>query len=448
MLVAVLLAVAGGAHDAVAAERLCDSARENCRTPLINLIRNETQNIDVAFWLMEDTRYTTELIAARNRGVRVRVLVDTKANIPYPGNATVLARLRDGGIPMRRTVSRYLHWKFMLFGGQNVVQFGSANFTPHAFVPVEPNVNFIDEAIFLSDDPDVVNSFKTRFDDGWVSTNAFTNYANVTTLSRTYPTFPIDSELNFPPFQDFGSRSVGRYNAETTGIDVIMFRLGDRRHADAIIAARQRGIPVRLYTEQSQYRDPKRPLHSFDVDRLYRAGVQIRHRNHSGGNHLKLTLLRSQGMAVFGSQNWTHTGGQYEHNYFTRKSWIYQWFSDQFASKWSSSSQTKTFVPLAPTTPTTPSPGVGVQVSSSTTQVTLRWYGGLWAHKYDIHFGTSSNPPRIATDVQLGYSRSSTDYKSYTVTVARGQTYYWKIVSKTMANLTKTGPVWSFRTAS
>ncbi len=40
--------------------RLCDPAYENCRTPLIELIRNETVGIDVGFWFMEDTRYATE----------------------------------------------------------------------------------------------------------------------------------------------------------------------------------------------------------------------------------------------------------------------------------------------------------------------------------------------------------------------------------------------------
>ena len=443
----ILLAVmAGSARTASAAERLCDSSRENCRTRLLDLIRYETQGIDVAFWFMEDSRYSNALIAARNRGVRVRVLVDTKANTSYPTNTTILRYLRDGGVPMRRTASRWFHWKFMLFAGQHEVQFGSANYTPHAFVPVEPLADFIDETIFFSDDAAIVNSFKTKFDDAWVSTSSFTNYANVSgTLTRAYPVYSTSSALNFPPFQDFGARSVARYNAESVGIDVVMFRLGDRRHADAIIAARRRGVPVRLYTEQGQYRLSTRPLHAYDVDRLYMAGVEIRHRNHLGGNHEKLTLLRGQRMAIFGSQNWTHTAGQYEHNYFTTKFWIYQWFSDRFARKWNSSGETKPFTPQGPTTPQNRLPTSGVQVASAS--VTLRWYAGLWAHKYDIYFGTSSNPPRIAADVLLGHSTSSSNYKSYTVTASPNRTYYWRIVSKTMANVTRSGPVWSFRTS-
>jgi hypothetical protein len=441
-----LITAVFAAGEARSAERLCDSSKENCRTQLLELIRYETQGIDVAFWFMEDSRYSTALIAAHNRGVRVRVLVDPKANTSYPYNATILRYLQDSGIPMRRIASSWLHWKMMLFAGQNVVQFGSANYSPYAFVPLEPMVDFIDEAIFFSDDPAIVNSFKTKFDDAWVSTSRFTNYANVSgTLTRSYPVYSTSGALNFPPFQDFGARSAARYNAETVGIDVMQFRLGDRRHADAIIAARQRGVPVRMYIEQGQYRDPKRPLSAYDTDRLYVAGVQLRQRKHRGWNHEKLALLHGQRVAVFGSQNWTNTSGQYEHNYFTTKLWIYQWFKDQFTRKWTSGTETMPFVPLPPTTPQYKSPAAGAQVTTS--QVTLRWYAGVWAHQYDIYFGTTSNPPLIAADVPLGYSTSTSDLKSYTVTgLSANTTYYWRIVSKTMAHVTRNGSVWTFTT--
>ncbi len=369
-------------REAHAAEWLCDSSKQNCRTPLLNLIRAETQAIDVSFWFMEDSRYSTALIDARKRGVRVRVLIDPKANASYPYNATIIGLLKGGGIPMRKIASSWLHWKFMLFAGQNVVQFGSANYSPHAFVPMQPLADFIDETIFFSDDPSIVNSFKTRFDDAWVSGSRFVNYANVSgPLTRSYPVYPMNSGLNFPPFQDFGARSVARYNAETAGIDVVMFRFGDRRHADAIIAAHQRGVPVRIYIEQGQYRDPNRPLSAYDLDRLYVAGVRIRQRNHRGWTHEKLTLLRGQRMAIFGTQNWTNTAGQHEHNYFTAKQWIYQWLSDRFLRHWNSSTETKPFAPLPPTPPRNKSPSSGVQVAS-TSQVTLRWYAGPWGQKY------------------------------------------------------------------
>jgi regulation of enolase protein 1 (concanavalin A-like superfamily) len=80
--------------------------------------------------------------------------------------------------------------------------------------------------------------------------------------------------------------------------------------------------------------------------------------------------------------------------------------------------------------------------------VTLRWNGGLWAHLYDVYFGTTANPPLVAQNVALGPSRTSTDYKRYSLPALQsGTTYYWKIISKTMAEVAAEGPVWSFTTS-
>ena len=54
-----------------------------------------------------------------------------------------------------------------------------------------------------------------------------------------------------------------------------MYRITDSRHADAMIAAKTRGIPVRLITEPQQYRDPIRHWHSWNIDRMYMAGIEI-----------------------------------------------------------------------------------------------------------------------------------------------------------------------------
>src|SRR4029077_3249546 len=99
--VAALLSVPVFATGARAAERLCDPAYEDCRTPLLNLINNETVGIDVAFWFMTDTRYETALLNRWHAGVPIRVIVDPKANPTYDGNAQVLADLANAGIPMR-----------------------------------------------------------------------------------------------------------------------------------------------------------------------------------------------------------------------------------------------------------------------------------------------------------------------------------------------------------
>ena len=444
----VCLAVASPAR---ATDTLCDPSDTNCRTQLLTLIQNERIGIDVGFWFMQDSRYMSEIIRRWQAGVPVRILIDPRANPSYPGNDQMIAGFQSAGIPLRkRTASGILHWKMMLFAGQNTVEFGSANYSPDAFVPAADYSNYVAETVFVTDDPAVVNSFRTKFDDSWTDTSSFANYANVGALARTYPTYPIDPSMNFPPAQDYATRAVGRYNAEKLKLDAIMFRITDQRHANAIINARNRGVPVRLIVENDEYRDPNYLWDAWNVDRLYAAGVPMRWRGHDGENHEKLVLLYGQSMTIFGSSNWTtaSANSQQEHNYFTTKLPIFNWFAAQFDRMWNNDNaagiqETVPFAPLPPDAPKPKLPASGATVTTATAQ--LKWYGGPWAHNYDIYFGTSSTPPLLAANVNLGPSATATALQSYTTPqLVSGATYYWKIVSKTMANLAVAGPVWSF----
>jgi hypothetical protein len=440
----VLLSFVGGvlllcsAGHAYAQERLCDPAFEDCRTPLIDLIRAETVGIDAAFWFMEDFRYAQELISKFQQGVRVRVLVDSRANVEHPLNGQILAQLTAAGIPIRRrTASGILHWKMMLFAGQGWVEFSGANYSPHAFRPDVPFTNYTDEAIFFTSDPAIVRTFMRRFDDLWTDTAAFAHHANITgTPPRQYPLHAVHPDMNFPPGQSFRSRSVARYRAETSGIDVTMYRITDRAHTDAMIAAVARGVPVRLITAPEQYRDPSRLWHSWNVDRLYMAGVQIRHSAHLGLNHQKSVQLRAQGMTIFGSSNWTSpsSSSQEEHNYFTTKPWIMQWFTDQFERKWNNlvALETQPFVPLPPDRPVYASPiNVGTDAAP---RLALAFDGGPFAHLYDIYFGTAPDPPLLEANVPLGPRQPGRALLRYELPpLAPNTTYYWRVVSRTMA---------------
>ena len=436
-----------------AADVLCDSSFQNCRTPLLDLIRAETVGIDVAFWFMEDARYSAALIDRWKAGVPVRILVDTRANKNYPTNAALLQQFRDAGIPMlQKTSSGIVHWKMMLFAGQHVVEFSGANFSPHAFVPTEPYVDYLDEVIYFTDDPAWVNSFKRRYDDVWISTSGYTPYANLAgTRTRRYPVFSIHPDLNFVPFQNFATRSIPRYDAETVAIDSIMFRTTDRRHTDALIRAKARGVKVRFITDEEEYRDPRFLWNAYNVDLLYAAGIPVRMEGHLGSLHQKSTLLRGQAMTIFGSSNWTSSSAsrQLEHNIFTKKSHVYQFFSNQFERKWNNltgHTETKPFVPRPPDAPVYVRPANAATGQPIT--ATLKWYAGVWAHKYDVYFGSTPDPPLIQANLQLGPSTSQTDYVTYTVSALQeGTTYYWKIVGKTMANVARSGPVWNFRTS-
>jgi phosphatidylserine/phosphatidylglycerophosphate/cardiolipin synthase-like enzyme/regulation of enolase protein 1 (concanavalin A-like superfamily) len=454
--------VAGVGVASAQTDTLCDAAFQDCRTPLINLIRAETERIDVSFWFMEDGRYANEIIKRWQAGVPVRVMVDSRANAEYPLNAQMLQQLKDAGVPMReKYTGGILHRKFMLFSGQGQLEFSGANYSPDAFVPVQPYTAYVDEAIYFTSDPSVVNSFRTVMDDMWTNTNGYRDYANVVSpTSRAYPVYPIDPELNFPPEDEgYATRALRAYAGETTAnggaIDVQMYRITDRRHSDAMIDAFvNRHIPVRLYTDQTEYRNVSRLWHAWNVDRMWLAGIPIKVPAHQGINHQKTILLYGQKMTIFGSSNWTSPSddSQAEHNYFTTKTAFFQWFEDQFNRKWNNTNptgvpETEWFVPQPPDRPSYRSIANGA-TNVPTTAQKLVWYGGPWAHIYDVYFGTDPNAMTLfAGDLALGPSLNSTQTQSFSLPALQpGITYYWRIVSKTAALKTATGPIWSFTT--
>src|SRR5689334_3215772 len=119
---------------AAAQERLCDTAFEDCRQPLWDLIDHETVGIDVSFWFIQDTSLSNKLIARWRAGVPVRILCDPRANQDYAGNQAILDQLRAAGIPMRYKLTDGIqHMKFMLFVGQNRLEFSGANYGPFFF---------------------------------------------------------------------------------------------------------------------------------------------------------------------------------------------------------------------------------------------------------------------------------------------------------------------------
>src|SRR5262249_31657451 len=148
---------------------------------------------------------------------------------------------------------------------------------------------------------------------------------------------------------------------ETQAIDVMMFRITDESQSNAIISALKRGVPVRLITDETEYRNPDRMWDAYNVDKMYAAGVQVRLDSHDGINHAKGDFLRTQALSIFGSSNGTSPSSdwQREHNYFTKKAWIFQYLTTLFERKWNNSSghiETKAFTPLPPTKPVYNSP--------------------------------------------------------------------------------------------
>jgi len=437
---AIMLLHAAGAR----ADEYCEAAATDCRARLLAYINRETVRLDVGTEEITDAKIADAIIARFHARVPVRLIVEPRRTPVEPANGVMLNKLKAAGLPMRyKKAGDIVHWKMMIFAGQNAVQFGAAQLTQSYLVPVQPYVNFTQDPIFFSTDTSIVNSFERKFDDAWVDATNFANWGNAATPARAYPLHAVDPDMNFVPAQNFGSRSKPLYDAEKSGIDVIMYKITEATHAEAVIRAAQRHVRVRLIVEPTRYRSPDNVWQAYYVDKMYAAGVSIRERAHLGFLHQKTTLLYSLHVAVFGSSNWTtaSNGTQYEHNYFSTDPVFFEWFRKVFVRKWNSSTETRAFVPLPPDRPVYVGPAN--TASGQPTTIVLSWKPGLWAHRADVYLGTSSAPPLWMKDVTV--SPNST--KKLTVTGLRpGTSYFWKIVSKTMAGKTASGPVWSFGT--
>src|ERR1041385_4997208 len=446
------------AQSSSAQERLCDPSFEDCYTPLIQTVQAETAGIDVAFYMIELPGLADAIISRYQAGVPVRLTVEPRGDIKFPENQPLLDRFKAAGIPTRYKLGDgIIHVKLLLCVGQNKVVFTGSNFGDADVRPYDPYNNYVDGAWYFTDDSAVVNSFKTRYDDVWTDTTTYGNYANISTaLTRRYPPFPIDPAMNFVPntnlAEDYGTRTIALLDKETQKIDLTMYRVTDNSICDALLRAKARGVPVRLLAEPAEYRFDASRLGAeftgpYNIDRLYAAGVQIRMRKHLGLNHQKSVTLYGQGLTIFGSSNWSWESFNYqeEHNYFTNKTWFFQWFVNQFNRKFASPTEYEDFVPLPPSAPTNLAPGNATTVGTS---VMLNWEGGGWAHKYDVYLGTNPNSLNLLASNVITGTLGSSGSETYLVSgLQPGVTYYWKIVSKTMANQTATGPVWQFTTS-
>jgi hypothetical protein len=444
---------------AAADVRYCDSAYQNCRTELVRLIRAETQGIYTIQWYTRDTGVVQELINKHNAGVPVRFICDRKSeNATRTGVIQQIYTMRDAGIPLREGPSKYVHGKAFIFVGQRIIQFGAPNLSTGEWMPSTPYTNYRNENNELHDQASLVDSLITIYENFWVSNTYLRDYANITTANKTRlnPIYPKDPRWSIQPMDAFSTRLISLIDAETTAVDVNTLRFDHEPLANALIRRHRAGVPVRVNTDWAEYRSISRPNVSFVLDTLYAAGVPLKWRAHTGNNHEKVVILHGQQRVVQGSSNLSPGADQnnsnIEINFFSNPATnpedldAYAYYVPKFNRRWNNSQyvngvqaiESKNFVPSSPGSSTYLAPA---NASTVSTNPPILRFKVQWAHYIDVYYGTSStslilykNRVRVAPNSTISVTLP---------TLARG-TYYWKVVARTAANKTSTGPVWSF----
>jgi len=478
--IALTLAASSRASAQCQAPRMWFPAVENVANELICRINVETVRIDISIWYLTERSVTQAILNRFAAGVPVRLVGDrgsifeidpnTKAEFYYLANAGVPIRLRFNPT----NFPEIDHMKLAIFVGQNVVEFGSANWDTFSIIPFS-STNYNDETALFTDDPALVGAFKTRFDRLWNDTtrepesiyspgppylkdwmDACVNEPRGCDFLSVYPnparmvinTARLEPDNSTPPDliwgqgewpgppPDFNTRLITEINNETTSILFANYRLTVDDVTNALLNKQLSGVPVHLIIEPNEYLNRAWPefwLTHANYDKLWAAGVQIKQRNHQGNMHMK-TLITST-FATNASSN-IAAAWQRDNDYFisaAAERTIYTAVNNRVIAMWNDSAGFAPFQPGPPDAADLSSPGNSA--SQVPTNASLVWNIAAFATDYDVFMGFSGGSLTRVANVKAQLVPNPPSQYSWTppAPLCTGTTYYWLILSRTNA---------------
>jgi phosphatidylserine/phosphatidylglycerophosphate/cardiolipin synthase-like enzyme len=243
---------------------------------ITQLIDGATQSLDVQMYLFTVTSIADRIIAAKNRGVAVRVILDPD----HAGNANVRTKLTSASVPTRNAPMLYSfsHAKYLLVDNKTAVIM-SMNFNVDAFSS-ERNYGMITR------DPDDVLDTKAIFDMDWAAAGG----------EAAKPADLACTRLVVSP-NNAKQRITDFIKSATTKLDVEAMYIAEDGVRAAIVDAKKRGVNVRVILETGS--------DTAEVRALFMAnGITVKS---PVGYLLHAKLLIADGAAFVGSENFSIT---------------------------------------------------------------------------------------------------------------------------------------------
>lgn len=266
------------------------SAADRLFTSLAN---HATTSIDIALYDFNRPSVRDALIAAKQRGLAVRVVGDNDDSVD-PAYQPTYNAVQAAGIPVvNDTKSSLMHNKFAVFDNQ-VTWTGSVNFSDTGFTLNGENAIVITSTL-------LADIYHTEFNElfgGKFSNDKTDNTVHNLTIGTT----PV--EVAFAPTDGVQQRIINAITTANTSVQVTMFTFTNQTIAQTLIAAKQRGVTVEVILDrlaagtQFSQRDP-----------LCAAGITVRVEDWDGKLHDKYTVVdastTSDPLILTGSTNWT-----------------------------------------------------------------------------------------------------------------------------------------------
>ncbi len=239
------------------------------------------------------------LVGARKRGVEVKVLLEDGIK----ANQATIAYLRSMGIETKPDDgARLTHNKILIIDGEKVL-LGATNWSTSS-------LNYNNETNVLIQSPVIADYFENYFQALWENSYQEPEINKVSTPRIT----PIVNREHFPYLDDLLKKAKKR-------IHIMMYDMryypqypgGEAtRLLNDLIAAKQRGVEVKVLLEKSDYHKRLNRTNTQTASYLKENGIEVKFDPEETITHSKLIIVDD--VAVVGSCNWSHGQLERSHN--------------------------------------------------------------------------------------------------------------------------------------
>lgn len=276
----------------------------NCTTyvckELVHLINTTKESIDIAaYGYKEVPAITKALSLAKNRGVIIRYVYDSKFNITenyYPNNLDIinLSNIAISDKNNSKTQSNMLmHNKFIIFDKKKVFT-GSMNLSPTGLSDYDVN------SIAIISSPEIAKLYSKEFEQ--MLAGKFHNSKSKLNMQNKFTLGTSEVEIYFSP-QDTASKRIIELidNAKET-IYIPTFLITHKDIATALIKAKQRQVNVKIIIDanSTNTRNTKHAL-------LRQNNIQLKTENYAGKLHAKTIIIDNEYL-ILGSMNFSNSG--------------------------------------------------------------------------------------------------------------------------------------------
>jgi phosphatidylserine/phosphatidylglycerophosphate/cardiolipin synthase-like enzyme len=312
---------------------------------LIAAIDAATTSIDFAVYGFNGSEeIIAALVAAKTRGVTVRGVVDSYAggSYPYRSTADVVAAI---GTVVADLDDRIMHNKFFVFDDRWVWT-GSTNISRP-----EIDAEYYSDLSVLIDNTELAGVYTTEFEEMYGGDFHDEKTDNTTHVLATL-TDGTKIKSYFAPTDDAQTNAiVAAINAASTKINMRTFFLTSEAVREALEAAKDRGVNVRIILDAGSAHNE----YSLHED-LRTYGISVKVENWGGTEHCKAFSVDGW-IVVLGSQNFTLSGNTSsdENTLYIENRPMATAFDTAFETAWSSISTT--WLTADPDAESTDSPG-------------------------------------------------------------------------------------------